>query len=175
MKSCRPLSPQSHNVHGKKRSHPGKSRLTSVKREKKLLLLTQRGWGEGLGGKDKVVGRSLKQQVPAPPPKGRGDWGRGAHHPRTQISGICWLVGTRERRTRAFNPGRGGEGEVTLMKLVAYENGVMPFGSGVTSDFINLFFFFFLFFHGPCENGFNLAPWIRVSRSAFCPRRLSAR
>lgn len=25
-------------------------------------------------------------------------------------------------------PGRGGEGEVTLIKLVAYENGVMPIG-----------------------------------------------
>lgn len=60
-----------------------------------------------------------------------------------QALGTCWLVGTGEQQTRAFNPQRGGEGEVTLMKLVAYENGVMPFGSGVTSDFINLFFFSF--------------------------------
>lgn len=58
--------------------------------------------------------------------------------------GICWLVGTGERQTLAFNPERGSDGEVTLMKLVAYENGVMPLGSGVTSDFINLFFSFFL-------------------------------
>lgn len=57
--------------------------------------------------------------------------------------GICWLVGTGEWQTLAFNPERGGEGEVTLMKLVAYENGVIPFGSSVTSDLINLLFYFF--------------------------------
>lgn len=83
-----------------------------------------------------------------------------------------WARG--KRQTLAFNPGRGGEGEVTLMKLVAYENGVMPFGSGVTSDFINLFFFFL--FHGPCENGFNFAaeflflPRLFVLAESLCVR-----
>lgn len=66
---------------------------------------------------------------------------RGGNEPRTQISAYVGSWARGKRQTLAFNPGRGGEGEVTLMKLVAYENGVMPFGSGVTSDFINLFFF----------------------------------
>lgn len=100
---------------------------------------------------------------------------RGGNEPRTQISAYVGSWARGKRQTLAFNPGRGGEGEVTLMKLVAYENGVMPFGSGVTSDFINLFFFFF-FFHGPCENGFNFAaeflflPRLFVLAESLCVR-----
>lgn len=114
--------------------------------------LTQRG-----KGKKKVVGRSLKQQVSSGGEGGRAGGylqdrldcaaasSRGGNEPRTQISAYVGSWARGKRQTLAFNPGRGGEGEVTLMKLVAYENGVMPFGSGVTSDFINLFFFFFSF------------------------------
>lgn len=88
-------------------------------------------------------GQTLKQC-----PQGVSRWGEeeetallGTYmedEPQTQISAICWLVGTGEQQHLLPLSWERQEVEVTLIKLVAYENGVMPTGR-MWQGFINLF------------------------------------
>lgn len=87
-------------------------------------------------------GQTLKQYPP-----GVSGWGEEKEatlldaytedEPQTQISAIYWLMGTGEQQNLSPFSWERREVEVTLIKLVAYENGVMPTGR-MWQGFINL-------------------------------------